>query len=97
MQLPDAGDEVFRALADGTRRQILTALAEQPQSVGALAWRFPVSRPAISKHLKVLSDAGLVTVTPSGKRNFYAVSPDKLVLVAEWVGRFWAPKLGGRT
>src|SRR2546430_4892383 len=64
--------EVFTALADPTRRRILEALREQPRTVGELAEGQPVSRPAVSQHLKVLQSARLVSVQPQGNRRLYS-------------------------
>src|SRR2546429_1429997 len=70
--------EVFTALADPTRRHILEALREQPKTVGELAEGQPVSRPAVSQHLKVLEKANLVRVEPRGNRRVYSVRRDGL-------------------
>lgn len=71
-------ESVFTALADPTRRHVFERLAIGPMAVQDLAATLPVSRPAVSQHLKVLSDAGLVTVTQKGTRRIYAVRPEKL-------------------
>ena len=64
------------ALADPTRRVIIDRLRGGPLAVGAIACGMDISRPAVSQHLRVLSDAGLLTVTPSGNRRLYAIAPD---------------------
>jgi len=84
---------VFAALSDPTRRAVFERLAAQPSSVGALASKLPVSRPAVSQHLKVLSDAGLVTATPEGTRRVYAVRPEKLEELRAWLDDIWAQAL----
>jgi DNA-binding transcriptional ArsR family regulator len=90
MELPD---DPFRAIADPTRRAILSALRAQPLAVHEIAGRFDVSRPAISKHLRVLTDAGLVAARRAGKENLYELRAEAFAPVAEWVGRFWGGKL----
>ncbi|MEZ5751363.1 MAG: metalloregulator ArsR/SmtB family transcription factor [Paracoccaceae bacterium] len=86
-------DSVLAALADPTRRQVLEALREGPRSVGVLAERLPVSRPAVSQHLKVLTDAGLVTVHAQGTRRIYAVRPEGLAELRAWLDGFWTDVL----
>ena len=76
-------------LADPTRRAIFERLADGPQAVGELAEHFPVSRPAVSQHLKVLKDAGLVTDRADGRRRLYAVDPRGIEDMREWLDRFW--------
>ncbi len=82
--------ESLVALADPTRRQIFEALAEAPRPVGQLAQDMPVSRPAVSQHLKVLSDAGLVTCRAEGARRIYAVRPEGLAQLRTWLDRHWS-------
>ena len=81
------------ALADGTRRAIVACLAEGPQAVGQLAAGLPVSRPAVSQHLKVLKDAGLVLDTQEGTRRLYRVDPDGLALLRRHLDGFWERSL----
>lgn len=81
------------ALSDPTRRQIFEALAAMPTSVGQLAEHLPVSRPAVSQHLKTLSDAGLVTVTKQGTRNIYAARPEGLADLRRYLDRLWGDVL----
>ena len=76
-------------LADPTRRSIFERLADGPQAVGDLAGHFPVSRPAVSQHLRVLKDAGLVTDRAEGRRRLYAVDPRGIQDMREWLDRFW--------
>lgn len=76
-------------LADPTRRSIFERLADGPQAVGDLAGHFPVSRPAVSQHLRVLKDAGLVTDRAEGRRRLYAVDPRGIEDLREWLDRFW--------
>ena len=79
----------FIALADPTRRAIFERLANAPSAVGELANELPVSRPAVSQHLKVLEGAGLVTCTKRGTRHLYAVQPDGLAVLRLWLDGFW--------
>ena len=80
---------VVTALADPTRRQIFERLADGPQSVGALALDMPISRPAVSQHLRVLKEAGLVTDRAEGTRRVYQIDPAGLGVVRQWLDRFW--------
>lgn len=82
-------DIVIAALADPTRRAIVEVLGKSPASVGRLAAGFPVSRPAISQHLRVLGDAGLVTVRAEGTRRIYALAPTGAAPLREWLDQFW--------
>ena len=77
------------ALADPTRRRIFERLRTGPQAGGALALRMPVSRPAVSQHLKVLKEAGLVADRPEGTRRVYYIDPDGLGALRAWVDQFW--------
>lgn len=79
----------FPALADRTRRAVFEALAQQPQSVGELAANLPVSRPAVSQHLKVLQDAGLVQSTREGTRNIYQVDQEGLATLRTYLEALW--------
>jgi DNA-binding transcriptional ArsR family regulator len=80
---------VLDALGDWTRRQILEALRGGPQSVSELAARMPVSRPAVSQHLRVLKDAGLVVDRKDGTRRIYSVDPDGLAGIRAYFDSFW--------
>src|SRR5579862_8089714 len=77
------------ALADPTRRAIFERLADRPSAVGELARELPVSRPAVSQHLKVLKHAGLVIDTPAGNRRIYRVDPDGVAALREYLDQFW--------
>ena len=79
----------FAALADPTRREVFEHLARGPQAVGDLALGLPVSRPAVSQHLKVLKDAGLVTDEADGARRIYRIDPQGLGAMRAWLDRFW--------
>ncbi len=79
----------WTALGDPTRREIFERLADGPKWVGELAAGLPVSRPAVSQHLKVLKDAGLVVDRPDGKRRLYQVNPDGVRALRAYLDRFW--------
>lgn len=83
----------FQALADPTRRQVFERLASGGRSVGELAEGLPVSRPAVSQHLKVLKDAGLVTDQAEGARRVYRIDPHGLGALRAWLDQFWAVAL----
>ena len=87
----------LEALADPTRRAVLEQLREGPQPVGEIASRLPVSRPAVSQHLKVLKGAGLVTDRAEGTRRLYAVSPEGLDALRAWLDSFWTDVLHAYT
>ena len=81
------------ALADPTRREIFERIARAPSAVGELASALPVSRPAVSQHLKVLKDAGLVVHRSQGTRNVYEIDPKGLGALRAWLDQFWAEAL----
>src|SRR5688572_817078 len=80
-------DDVAKAIADPVRRSILTMLREQPLAAGEIADRFEVSRPAISRHLRVLRESGLVRDTLDGRRRVYELDASRLTGLLEWLGR----------
>jgi DNA-binding transcriptional ArsR family regulator len=77
------------ALADPTRRQIFERLRGGPSAVGVLAEGLPVSRPAVSQHLKVLKEAGLVSEEQDGARRIYRIDPHGLAQLRAWLDQFW--------
>ena len=81
--------KALAALADPTRRRVFERLRRGPKSVGALARGMPVSRPAVSQHLKVLKDAGLVIDAALGTRRVYRVDPDGLEALRSYLDGFW--------
>jgi DNA-binding transcriptional ArsR family regulator len=88
--------EVFEALADPTRRRIVELLAEDERSVGELASHFPFSRPAISKHLRVLREAGVVGARGQSQKRIYRLEPHALGEAEGWLARhrqFWEQRL----
>ena len=82
-------ETALAALADPTRRRVFERLKSGPQSVGVLARRMPVSRPAVSQHLKVLKEAGLVADRPEGTRRVYYIDPNGLSALRLWLDQFW--------
>ena len=85
--------DVWTALGDPTRRAIFERLVERPQAVVELAGALPVSRPAVSQHLKVLKDARLVVDRPAGNRRIYRVDPTGLGTLRADLERFWGQAL----
>lgn len=81
------------ALGDPTRRAVFELVAAQPRSVGELAKQLPVSRPAVSQHLRVLKEAGLVVDQPAGNRRIYRVDRDGLAALRSQLERFWTTAL----
>src|SRR5271165_3997739 len=84
---------MLAALADPTRRAIFERLARSPGSVGEVAHELPVSRPAVSQHLKVLKSAGLVSDQAAGTRRVYSLNPAGLTAIREYFEQFWQQSL----
>ncbi|WP_280501728.1 metalloregulator ArsR/SmtB family transcription factor [Nocardia farcinica] len=78
-------DEVAAAIADPVRRQVLELLLEQPRTAGEIAGHFPISRPAISRHLRVLRESGLVHDEVTGRQRVYSLDPGPLAELAAWI------------
>lgn len=92
----DRQPDVFTAISHPARRQMLDLLAQDDSSVNAIAGHFQMSRPAVSQHLRVLLDAGLVTEQRHGRERRYHFVPERLALVREWLAqyeRFWDDRL----
>jgi DNA-binding transcriptional ArsR family regulator len=88
--------DVFQAIADPTRREIIGLLANKALTLNGVAENFPVSRPAISKHIKILTQCGLVIIKQQGRERFCQVDFNKLKEVNDWVNQFhsfWSQKL----
>lgn len=81
--------DALAALGDPTRREVFERLAHGPQSVGEIAKGLPISRPAVSQHLKTLKDAGLVTDQALGTRRVYRIDPHGLGQIRAWLDQFW--------
>jgi len=89
----EANGEVIAALADPTRRAIFERLRGGPRPVGELASDLPVSRPAVSQHLRVLKEAGLVTERRDGTRRLYRIDPDGIAALRDYFDEFWTDAL----
>jgi DNA-binding transcriptional ArsR family regulator len=87
--------DVLTALGDPTRRTIFERIAARPSAVGELAVGLPVSRPAVSQHLKVLKQAGLVVDRSEGSRRIYQLHPDGVGALRDYLDRFWNRALAG--
>ena len=84
-----AYENALTALADPTRRRVFEALRSGPKPVGEIAYCVPVSRPAVSQHLKVLKGAGLVSEETQGTRHIYSIDPNGLGSIRRWLDQFW--------
>jgi len=92
---PDkAAADRIGAFSDPVRRAIIEILADGPRSVGDIAERLPVTRPAVSQHLKVLSEAGLIAHDSVGTRNLYRIEPDRVAEVRDYLDQLWQKALG---
>ena len=88
--------DVFQAIADPTRREIINLLSRQSLNLNAVADNFPISRPAVSKHIKILSECGLIMITQQGRERYCRANLNKLSEVSDWVDqyrKFWNNKL----
>ncbi len=88
--------DVFQAIADPTRREILNRLAHQSLNVNAVSDNFPVSRAAIYKHIKILTESGLVVVTKQGRERYCEARMEKLDEVTDWIAQYrkqWEDRL----
>ena len=83
----------FAALSDPTRREVFERVAARPTSVAVLAAELPVSRPAVSQHLRVLKDAGLVSDEAHGTRRVYRVNPEAVAMLRDYLDLFWQRSL----
>ena len=86
----DRMDAVLQALADGSRRTVLEMLRHRPATAGEIAQALPIARPGVSRHLRVLREAGLVDVRQEAQRRIYSLRPEALVEVDEWLGAYRA-------
>lgn len=88
--------DVFHAIADPTRREIIDLLATKALPVNKVAEQFDISRPAVSKHIKILNECGLVVIRQEGRKRFCRADPSKLKEVLEWTAKyrkFWSGRL----
>ena len=81
-------EAVLRAVADESRRTLLETLARGPATAGELAELLPIARPGVSRHLRVLREAGLVEVRPEAQRRVYGLRPEPLAELDQWLGRY---------
>src|SRR5215471_5399858 len=86
-------EAAFHALADPNRRAILRLVRDRPRSVNEIAEQFDITQQAVSLHLKVLRDAGLVAVRPQGQRRLYVVRPEGLAALRDFLAEFWPEHL----
>ena len=89
-------DNVLHAISDGSRRTVLTALSRGPATVTELAELLPIARPGVSRHLRVLREAGLVEVRSDAQRRVYSLRPQPLIELDEWLGPYraiWTSRL----
>ncbi len=93
MAYRSSASTALSALGDPTRREIFERVAEQPRPVGELARGLPVSRPAVSQHLKVLKEAGLVREIAEGTRRIYHIDPRGVGAMREWLDKHWCEAL----
>lgn len=87
--------DVFQAIADPTRREIIELVSQQPMNLNAIAERFDISRPAISNHIKILTECGMVSITQQGRERICEARLDGLSEVETWVkqySKFWNKK-----
>jgi DNA-binding transcriptional ArsR family regulator len=91
--LADMSEAAFQALAEPRRRDILRLVRDRPRSVNEIADHFDVTQQAISQHLKVLRDAGLVAVRPHGQQRLYVVRPEGLDALRDFLAEFWPGQL----
>ena len=87
-------ERAFQALADPRRREMLRLVRDQPRSVNEIAEHFDITQQAVSQHLQVLKDAGLVAVRPQAQRRLYVVRPEGLDALRAFLAEFWPAKLG---
>jgi DNA-binding transcriptional ArsR family regulator len=86
-------DQAWAALGDRTRRTIVDRLAQRPSAVGELAYELPITRPAVSQHLKVLKDAGLVLERAAGTRRIYRLNPTGVAALRDQLDAYWSRAL----
>lgn len=88
--------DVFQAIADPTRREIIGLLAQQPMNLNAIAEQFDITRPAISNHIRILNECGIIVIEQAGRERICKIQPDHLKKVSDWVGKYedlWINKI----
>lgn len=88
MSVPDNAQLVFRALADPTRRAIISMLAEGPRSIGDIAVEFEMTRPAVAKHLAILKQGAVISIETKGRERINRLTPQALKTAADWLSAF---------
>lgn len=92
----DTRRDVFQAISDPTRREIIRLLAKEPMNLNAIAEKFDVTRPAISNHIRILHECGVIDIRQDGRERFCRVEPSNLKEVSDWIGQFtvlWEQRL----
>ena len=88
--------DVFQAIADPTRREIIDLLAQHPMNLNAIAEHFDITRPAISNHIRILNECGIIVIEQVGRERFCKIRPDHLKQVSDWIGKYedlWIQKI----
>ena len=88
--------DVFQAIADPTRRQIINLIAQQSMNLNAIADNFEITRPAISNHIHILHECGIISISQVGRERYYKIQPENLREVSDWISQFrqlWEMKL----
>jgi DNA-binding transcriptional ArsR family regulator len=88
--------DVFQAIADPTRREIIDLLAQQPMNLNAIAEHFDITRPAISNHIRILNECGIIEIAQVGRERICKVQPDQLKQISDWAGKYeklWVQKI----
>lgn len=88
--------DVFQAIADPTRRQIINLIAQQSMNLNAIADNFEITRPAISNHIRILHECGIISINQVGRERYCKIQPENLREVSDWIGQFrqlWEMKL----
>lgn len=96
LRIMETRRDVFQAIADPTRRKIINMIALNPQNLNAIAENFDVTRQAISLHIKILTECGLIAIRQDGRERYCSIQPQKLSEVAEWIEPFrkmWEERL----
>ena len=88
--------DVFQAIADPTRREIIDLLSQQSMNLNAIAEHFAITRPAVSNHIRILNECGIIVIEQVGRERFCKIQPDRLKRVSDWVGKYedlWIEKI----
>jgi DNA-binding transcriptional ArsR family regulator len=88
--------DVFQAISDPTRREIIDLLAQQPMNLNAIAEHFDITRPAISNHIRILNECGIIVIEQVGRERFCRIQPDHLKQASDWAGKYeqlWMQKI----